>query len=69
MEIRRMKAQRRHDLKSNQLAASLERLWETLREHGSKILAVVLVGVLAVLGALALYNSSRQSRLQLWEQL
>jgi hypothetical protein len=47
-----MKAQRRHELKTNTLAQQLERLPFTLREHGGKILlaviAVLLIIVLAV---------------------
>lgn len=42
-----MKAERRHELKTNTLAYQLERLPFTLREHGAKILMVV-VGALLV---------------------
>jgi hypothetical protein len=44
-----MKAQRRHELKQNTLAHSLETLPEFGRQHGTKILLVVLFGLLVVL--------------------
>jgi hypothetical protein len=44
-----MKAQRRHDLKQNTLARGLETLPEVSRRHGTKILVVVMVGLLVTL--------------------
>ena len=43
-----MKAERRHELKTNTLARGLENLPEVSRQHGTKILAGVLVVLLAV---------------------
>lgn len=47
-----MKAQRRHDLKTNTLAQQLERLPFTLREHGGK----VMLGIIAILLIILLIN-------------
>lgn len=47
-----MKAQRRHELKTNTLAQQLERLPFTLREHGGK----VLFGVVAILLIIVVLN-------------
>ena len=44
-----MKAQRRHELKQNTLAKGLENLPEVSRRHGTKILVVVMVGLLVTL--------------------
>ena len=44
-----MKAQRRHELKQNTLARGLENLPEVSRRHGTKILVVVMVGLLVTL--------------------
>jgi hypothetical protein len=44
-----MKAERRHELKQNTLAHSLENLPELSRRHGTKILVVVMVGLLVVM--------------------
>ena len=44
-----MKAQRRHDLKQNTLARGLETLPEVSRRHGTKILIVVMVGLVVTL--------------------
>ena len=44
-----MKAQRRHELKQNTLARGLENLPEVGRQHGTKILIVVMVGLLVTL--------------------
>jgi len=41
-----MKAQRRHQLKQNTLAHSLETLPDVSRRHGTKILVVVMVGLI-----------------------
>jgi tetratricopeptide (TPR) repeat protein len=43
-----MKAQRRHELKTNTLAQQLERLPFTLREHGGKILLAVIAVLLII---------------------
>ena len=44
-----MKAQRRHELKQNTLARGLENLPEVSRRHGTKILIVVMVGLVVTL--------------------
>lgn len=44
-----MKAQRRHELKQNTLARGLETLPEVSRRHGTKILVVIMVGLVVTL--------------------
>jgi hypothetical protein len=44
-----MKAERRHQLKQNTLAHSLETLPDVSRRHGTKILVVVMVGLIVAL--------------------
>ena len=54
-----MKAQRRHELKQNTLAHSLETLPDFGRRHGTKILLVVMVGLLVTLLIRSRVASSR----------
>lgn len=56
-----MKAERRHELKQNTLARSLETLPDVGRRHGTKILLVVLVGLAVALLIRSRVASSRES--------
>src|SRR3954471_5409262 len=56
-----MKAQRRHELKQNTLAHSLENLPEFGRQHGTKILLVVMFGLLVALLIRSRVASSRSA--------
>lgn len=56
-----MKAERRHELKQNTLARSLETLPDFGRRHGTKILLVVLVGLAVALLIRNRVTSSRES--------
>jgi hypothetical protein len=56
-----MKAQRRHELKQNTLAHSLENLPEFGRQHGTKILLVVMFGLLVALLIRSRVASSRNA--------
>jgi len=64
-----MKARRRHELKSHELADSLEQLVQFLREHGSKVLTGLVVVVLAASVGFYLYRNRQISRQQGWQQL
>lgn len=64
-----MKAERRHNLKSNELADSLGQLTSFLRQHGSKLLAGLLLVVLALAVGLYLYRSGKQEQERAWQQL
>ena len=55
-----MKAQRRHDLKTNTLARGLENLPEAGRQHGTKILVAVLAVLLVVFLVRQWLTSSRE---------
>src|SRR4051812_23888925 len=55
-----MKAQRRHDLKTNTLARGLENLPEASRQHGTKILVAVLGVLLVVFLVRQWLTSSRE---------
>jgi hypothetical protein len=59
-----MKAQRRHELKQNTLAHSLENLPEFGRQHGTKILLVVMVGLAVALLIRSRISSSRAAEEQ-----
>ena len=59
-----MKAERRHELKQNTLARSLETLPDVGRQHGTKILLVVLVGLAVALLIRSRVASSRESAQQ-----
>lgn len=56
-----MKAQRRHDLKTNALARGLEGFPSRWREYGNQALLVVLVGLIAFL-AIRYWNEKKQSQ-------
>jgi hypothetical protein len=56
-----MKAERRHELKQNTLARSLENLPEASRQHGSKILVGVLLALLVVFLIRQRINSNREA--------
>jgi len=64
-----MKSQRRHELKSNELADTLDQVWEFVRQHGSKLLAGVLLGLLAVAVGLYLHRNAARERAQAWQRL
>lgn len=57
-----MKAERRHELQTNSLAHALANAPEFFRVHGSKVLLVVILGLLA---AILLYNRSKRNQEQL----
>jgi hypothetical protein len=59
-----MKAQRRHELKQNTLARSLENLPEVSRRHGTKILLVLAVGLAVALLLRSRVTSSRTQAAQ-----
>jgi hypothetical protein len=59
-----MKAQRRHELKQNTLAHSLENLPEFGRQHGTKILLVVMIGLAVALLIRSRISSSRAAEEQ-----
>ena len=59
-----MKAERRHELKQNTLAHSLESLPEVGRRHGTKILLVVMVGLAVALLIRSRVSSSREAERQ-----
>ena len=64
-----MKSRRRHDLKANELADTLQELSEFFRKHGNKVLAGALLAVLAGTVGLYLYRSSQTARSQGWARL
>jgi len=56
-----MKAERRHELKTNTLAHQLERLPFTLREHGAKILGIAFVVLLLIVVVNYRIKSAREN--------
>ena len=57
-----MESERRHELQTNALAGYLSRAPELFREHGSKVMLVIIIALLATI---LLYQRSRKSNEQL----
>jgi len=56
-----MKAERRHQLKTNELAESLGELPQYLRDHGAKIVTVAIVVLAAVVAAYWFFGSRKKA--------
>ncbi len=64
-----MKTRERQDLKKNELADTLEQLQFFFQEHGSKVLAVLVVVLVIIAGVFYFINNRQAATVQAWEQL
>ncbi len=64
-----MKAKERHELKKNELEETLENIVAFLKEHGSRMLAVISVIILVMVGFWYVNHSAKMRRAQQWWEL